>query len=149
MVQQLNARYTSDLVQQFLPCTSYTNCGNCTSYVSCVWTTTSDTNGISITVGGEPQLVFTNVGFCWTGGFFGGWYKQVQIAGEVVNANFGWNDYLWQQCQMRGGVAILLIVFGVIACIIGVYCCVVCCLVFFGHQCRKKKNLYYKQKDDH
>lgn len=101
MIKEISDRYSEELVLKFLPCLVYSDCGNCTSKLGCVWTTKGTSNGITITSGGEPIKFYSNVRFCWRGGFFGGWYKNQDVAGEVVNAYFGWNDYMYQQCGIR------------------------------------------------
>jgi hypothetical protein len=148
MVAKLSNDFGADQVAKQLPCLVNTACYNCTSYFGCVWVTKSTSNGITVTQGGSLLYSFPNVRFCWTGGFAGGYLKEVFLGGATVDATFGWNDYTYQQCQVRGGVAILLIVFSCIGAVCASYCFIFCCVVFFGNQCRKKKNAYYKQKDD-
>lgn len=101
MIQDFIARYSIDVVTLSLPCLPYADCGNCTAQFGCVWTTKGTTNGITIFQGGDPVKIYSNIRFCWKGGFFGGWYKSVDVVGDTVNAYFGWNDYMYQQCGLR------------------------------------------------
>jgi len=148
MIRDLANRYGDDL-QRLLPCIIYPNCPNCTSYVNCVWITKAQTNGITVNDGaGNQLLAYNNVRYCWRGGFFGGWYKLQPIGNEMITAMFGWNDYTFQNCAVRGGIVILLIVFLFIAACCVCFCFGLAFVVYCGKGLRKKlKSVGYVKQE--
>lgn len=140
--------YGADRLAQLLPCVVNANCTSCTSFYNCIWISGTDTVGVSAsrTKDGSTIVETRNVNYCWSGVGYGVTTNNVAmqtINGEetIVSTNSGFNDFNWNQCGVRGGVAIILAVVIPVVVILIIFVVVIIVLVC----CRRLRRKWSKE----